>query len=43
MWQVSQNHCPFNFMDELRATRYAVFQDMKVIKAYLVLYPQNEA
>lgn len=34
MWQVSQNHCPFSFMDELKATRYAVFQDMLVIKAY---------
>lgn len=38
MWQVSQNHCPFNFMDELKATRSAFFQDMPVIKAYLVLY-----
>lgn len=36
MWQVSQNHCPFSFMDDFKATRYAVSQDMPVIKTYLV-------
>lgn len=42
MWLVSQNHCLFNFMDEVKATSYAVFQDMLVFKAYLILYPKYE-